>query len=86
MSACATAGTYRARLLRVICADPHPQGPGRRYEDRADLFDQSFEGARQPIHLGSHVAIPAGPQRDPGCGLHLDRTGLAGPGRARDRR
>ena len=58
-------GAYRARLLRVICADPHPQGPGRRYEDRADLFDQSFEGARQPIHLGSHVAIPTGPQRDP---------------------
>ena len=60
-------GTYRAGLLRVICADPHPQGPGRRYEDLAAVFDQTFEGARQPIHLGSHVAIPSGPKRDPGA-------------------
>ena len=26
-------GSYRARLARVICADPNPAGPGMRFED-----------------------------------------------------
>ena len=71
-------GAYRARLLRVICADPHPQGPGRRYEDMAGQFDQTFKGTRQPIHLGSHVAIPSGPQRDTGTACTW--TALVWPG------
>lgn len=72
-------GRFRARLVRLICADPHPHGPGRRYEDRSDLFEQRFDGTRQPIHIGSHVAIPAGPRRDPAAACSW--TALVWPGR-----
>lgn len=58
------AGTpYRVRLKRVICADPHPDGPGRRYEDFSSLFDRTFDGRRQPIALGSYARIEPAPAR-----------------------
>ena len=58
-------GAYRARLARVICADPNPAGPGMRFEDLADLFDRTIEGRRQAISIGSYGRAPAGPIRDP---------------------
>ena len=57
--------TYRARLARVICADPNPAGPGMRFEDLAHLFDRTIEGRRQAISIGSYARVPAGPSRDP---------------------
>ena len=58
------AGTrYRARLQRVICADPHPNGPGRRYQDFSSLFDRTFDGRRQPIALGSYARVAPAPAR-----------------------
>jgi N,N-dimethylformamidase len=72
-------GHYRARLERMICADPHPDGPGRRIEDLSALFDREFAGARQPIHLGSHIVVPAGPLRDAQAACTW--TALVWPGR-----
>jgi N,N-dimethylformamidase len=58
------AGTrYRARLQRVICADPHPNGPGRRYQDFSSLFDRTFDGRRQPIAIGSCARVTPAPAR-----------------------
>jgi len=58
------AGTrYRVQLKRVICVDPHPDGPGRRYEDLAHVLDRTVEGRRQPIRLGSFARAAAPPRR-----------------------
>ena len=35
-----TAGPYRARLVRVICGDPNPDGPGLQFEDLSARLDQ----------------------------------------------
>jgi N,N-dimethylformamidase len=58
-------GTFRARLIRVVSGDPNPAGPGLRFVDRADCFDQSFPGRHQPISLGSHAIVDQGPPFDP---------------------
>lgn len=58
-------GSYRTRILRVISADPNPQGPGMRFEDLSHRLDQSHEGRRQEVRLGSHGIIKSGPARDP---------------------
>lgn len=50
-------GEYRARLVRVISADANPRGPGMRFEDLAHRFDESFEGANQPVVLGSWAEV-----------------------------
>ncbi len=54
-------GECRVRLVRVVCADPNPAGPGMRLDDRADLLDMIFTGTRQPIALGSYgiATMPA---------------------------
>jgi N,N-dimethylformamidase len=57
-------GSYRARLARVICADPNPAGPGMRFEDFSALFDCTVEGRHQAISIGSYGHIPNGPTRD----------------------
>src|SRR4051812_32197180 len=58
-------GPYRARLVRVLCADPNPAGPGLRFEDLSHLFDENHEGRRQETRLGSHGVVESGPKRDP---------------------
>jgi N,N-dimethylformamidase len=57
-------GTYRARLVRVLSGDPNPDGPGVRFEDLSQRFDQSLAGRRQPIQLGACGIVDAGPARD----------------------
>ncbi len=59
------AGGYRAHLMRMICADPLPDGPGRRYEDRSDVFDRHLQGQSHGVHLGSYVEVLSAPRRDP---------------------
>ena len=57
-------GSYRARLVRVLSGDPNPEGPGVRFEDLSHRFDQSFDGRRQAIHLGSYGIVREAPVRD----------------------
>lgn len=59
-------GVYRARLVRVLSGDPNPHGPGVRFEDLSDRFDQSIAGRHQPIDLGSYGIVRGGPRRDAG--------------------
>ena len=56
---------FRARLIRVISGDPNPAGPGLRFADLADRFDQTFPGRHQPIRLGSYAIVDHGPPIDP---------------------
>src|SRR4029077_14153848 len=53
-----TVGTYRVRLVRVICGDPSPDGPGMQFEDLSARLDRTLQGRHQPIHLGSYGLVP----------------------------
>jgi N,N-dimethylformamidase len=55
-------GAARARLVRVVSADPNPAGPGMSLPDRSDVFDLTFAGARHPTHLGSYGQVRRGPE------------------------
>ncbi len=57
-------GRYRARLVRVLSGDANPNGPGVRFKDLSHRFDQSFDGRRQAIHLGSYGVVHEAPVRD----------------------
>jgi len=50
-------GPYAAKLVRVICGDANPAGPGL----REDAVEASFSGRHpsrfQQVHLGSHATI-----------------------------
>lgn len=45
------------KLVRVICADPNPEGPGLTFEDKSDVFAANFEAAPQAIPRGSYALI-----------------------------
>src|SRR3546814_21135472 len=44
---------YKARLVRVICGDPNPEGPGVREEDLSHVFAGHHPSRLQPVRLGS---------------------------------
>ncbi|MCB1742695.1 MAG: N,N-dimethylformamidase large subunit [Gammaproteobacteria bacterium] len=51
---------YTARLVRIIHADPNPQGPGIKEVDLASVFSARLPAREQPVHLGSYARIPTG--------------------------
>jgi N,N-dimethylformamidase len=51
-------GRYRTRLVRVISADPNPDGPGLQLEDLSSLHETEQVGHRQRIRLGSFAEAP----------------------------
>ncbi len=58
-------GPYAARVARVLCADPNPEGPGYREVPAAWPLEGEHQGQEQEIRLGSWidapgVALPAG--------------------------
>jgi len=56
-------GPYRARLIRLICGDDSPAGPGFKAEEIASPIARDYEGRLQPIHAGSHIEFrKGGPQ------------------------
>jgi len=61
-------GSYEARLVRVVCGDANPKGPGLVEHPVEATFAGSYPGRNQPIHQGSYVLIEKG----------RDLAGLAG--------
>jgi N,N-dimethylformamidase len=56
-------GEYRARLIRLICGDDSPSGPGFKAEEIASPIARDYPGRLQPIHAGSHIEFrKGGPQ------------------------
>jgi N,N-dimethylformamidase len=53
---------YDVNLVRVICGDPNPAGPGMRFEDLSERFKRRLQGSCQPISIGSYGIVPS-PQR-----------------------
>lgn len=48
---------FQARLVRVVCADPNPDGPGIIEEAVAADFAGSYPSRVQPFFPGSHAAV-----------------------------
>ena len=52
-------GPYRARLARVVHADPNPAGPGVKIEDLAHRFSIERPSRAQHLAQGSYVRVDA---------------------------
>ena len=50
---------FEAKLVRVISADPNPDGPGLREEDLSRVFQGHYASRYQDYRLGSYVRVPA---------------------------
>ncbi|HET6619474.1 MAG TPA: N,N-dimethylformamidase beta subunit family domain-containing protein [Dongiaceae bacterium] len=51
------AGTYRAQLVRLICGDDSPGGPGFKTQPVASLPAHEYPARHQPIPCGSYIEI-----------------------------
>jgi hypothetical protein len=51
---------YRAQLVRLICNDAHPEGPGLIELPVSSPINQLYRGRKQDIYLGSYVLIDRG--------------------------
>ena len=47
------AAPFRADLVRIVCADPNPAGPGMQLEETSSPWAGEYPSQRQPIQLGS---------------------------------
>jgi N,N-dimethylformamidase len=54
-------GRFRAGVVRVICGDDQPKGPGFKERPVATAIDGSYAARKQTIAPGSYVTAPAGP-------------------------
>jgi N,N-dimethylformamidase len=54
---CRAADSFAARLVRVRCGDPNPEGPGIREIDLASVFSGRFPGVKRECHLGSYLRV-----------------------------
>ena len=52
---------YRAEIVRVVCGDPQPNGPGLKLRHVPSPADGTHKGRHQPISIGSWLRVPAGP-------------------------
>ena len=57
----AQAAPYEARLVRVICGDPNPAGPGIRQREVPAPFAGSYPSRVQAVPLGSYGRVPDAP-------------------------
>ena len=48
---------YSVRLVRIVCADPNPDGPGIIEEDMSSVFSGEFPSRKQDIQLGSYGIV-----------------------------
>ena len=55
---------YRADIVRLICGDDSPAGPGFKETVIETAINGDYEGREQPIHAGSYVSVPAVPALD----------------------
>ena len=55
------AASYRAGIVRLICTDDHPEGPGLIERPVKTSVDGEYPARLQPIHAGSYAVVPSGP-------------------------
>jgi N,N-dimethylformamidase len=54
---CISGSTFEARLVRIRCGDPNPDGPGVREEPLAGGFQGRYPARFQQVNLGSYARI-----------------------------
>ena len=69
-----TSAPYRASLVRVVCADPNPAGPGLQLEEVDVPFGGEFPSRSQPFNPGSHAVIPVDGRFRVNRGLSVSAT------------
>jgi N,N-dimethylformamidase beta subunit-like, C-terminal len=52
---------YQVRLVRIICGDPNPAGPGMREEELPAVFAGTYPSRLQPVPLGSYARVADAP-------------------------
>jgi N,N-dimethylformamidase len=57
----AGAASYRAQLVRLICGDDSPNGPGYKERPVEHPANGAYPGRRQRINAGSYVLVAANP-------------------------
>jgi N,N-dimethylformamidase len=55
---------YRAELVRLVCGDENPAGPGYRHVRVQSAINREYDGRRQPLAGGSYVRVPSHPLFD----------------------
>ena len=60
----AGATRYRVQILRLICGDDRPEGPGFKAQPVEAGVNGDYPGRRQPIRAGSCVIVPPAPALD----------------------
>ena len=53
--------TYRAEIVRLICGDANPDGPGVKEKVVKTPVNRRYRGRKQVIHAGSHAIVPNHP-------------------------
>jgi len=61
---CDGLAAYNAQIVRIVCGDTSPEGPGYREIPVPAKVNRRYEGRFQPIHAGSHGEVPANPALD----------------------
>ncbi|MEX0286698.1 MAG: N,N-dimethylformamidase beta subunit family domain-containing protein [Paracoccaceae bacterium] len=56
-----TPGRYTADVVRILCADPNPEGPGLIYEPVDFDLASDYPARRQEIDRGSYALMPLDP-------------------------
>ena len=51
---------YQADIVRLVCGDTNPEGPGYKEEAVDSPVSGRYEGRRQAIHAGSCAIVPSG--------------------------
>jgi N,N-dimethylformamidase len=74
---------FTARVLRIHCADPNPDGPGMKLEPVDVALAACYAGLEQPVHAGS-CALAALPVLPDGQADHLELRLLVKPTLVRD--
>jgi N,N-dimethylformamidase len=68
----AGAERYRAELVRLICGDDRPDGPGYKEQPVAHPANRDYPGRRQMLYPGSYVLIPPAPALDSLASFRLE--------------
>ena len=55
---CDGVANYHADIVRLVCADPDPSGPGLRYDTLVTDATGWHVGRHQPVDAGSYVSAP----------------------------
>ena len=62
MVSCEVPLTYNAEIVRIVCGDDNPLGPGIKEIRVATAIDGVYQGRQQSIRAGSYISVPRTPR------------------------